>query len=54
MKYYYFYKEVAEQMLVLWNNYSISCARNPARNRTNYESAKGKGIVKIKRRHEQT
>lgn len=41
-------------MLVLWNNYSISCARNPARNRTNYESAKGKGIVKIKRRCEGT
>lgn len=32
-------------MLVFWNNYSISCARNPARNGTNYERAKVKGIV---------
>ena len=52
MKHYYFYKEVAEQMLVFWNNYSISCARNPACNRTNSERAKAKGVVKIKRRHE--
>ena len=41
-------------MLVFWNNYSISCARNPACNRTNSERAKAKGVVKIKRRHEWT
>lgn len=45
---------MTEQMLVFWNKYSISCARKPAHNRTNYERAKVKVVVKIKRRREQT